>query len=37
MPAYRHERYVGLAIESILGQTRGDFELLIADDCSDDL
>ena len=36
MPAYRHEDHVGNAIESILGQTFGDFELLINDDCSPD-
>jgi len=37
MPAYNHAGYVGFAIESILAQTRGDFELLINDDCSSDL
>ena len=36
MPAYRHEDHVGNAIESILAQTCGDFELLINDDCSPD-
>ena len=37
MPAYNHAAYVGFAIESILAQTFGDFELLINDDCSSDL
>ena len=37
MPAYNHARFVGYAIESILAQTFGDFELLITDDCSPDL
>lgn len=36
IPAYNHENYIGLAIESVLSQTFGDFELLIADDCSPD-
>ena len=37
LPAYNHAAYVGFAIESILAQTFGDFELLINDDCSPDL
>ena len=37
MPAYNHAAYVGFAIESILAQSFGDFELLINDDCSSDL
>jgi hypothetical protein len=37
MPAYNHAGYVGFAIESILAQSWGDFELLINDDCSSDL
>ena len=36
MPAYNVERYIGDAIESILSQTFGDFELVIVDDCSTD-
>src|SRR5262245_19749735 len=36
MPAHNTERYVGQAIESILNQTLGDFELLIIDDGSTD-
>ncbi|HEY9833900.1 MAG TPA: CHAT domain-containing protein [Stenomitos sp.] len=33
---YNGERYLGAAIESVLSQTRGDFELLIWDDGSTD-
>ncbi len=36
IPAYNHERYVGPAIESVLAQTAGDFELLVIDDGSRD-
>ena len=36
LPAYNHENFVGEAIESVLNQTFVDFELLIADDCSND-
>ena len=36
MPAYRHERYVAVAIESILAQDCPDMELVINDDCSPD-
>lgn len=36
MPAYNHEKFVGEAIESILGQTAGDLELLVCDDQSSD-
>ncbi len=36
MPVYNAERYVGEAVRSILGQTRGDFELIIVDDGSTD-
>jgi glycosyltransferase involved in cell wall biosynthesis len=36
MPVYNGEKYLAQAIESILSQTFGDFELLIGDDCSTD-
>ena len=36
MPNYNCEKYVKLAIESILKQTYENFELLILDDCSSD-
>ena len=36
MPVYNAKRYVGEAIESILGQTFGDFEFLIINDGSTD-
>lgn len=36
LPAYNAEKYLSHAIESILGQTYKDFELLIIDDCSTD-
>ena len=36
MPVYRVERYVGRAVESVLNQTMGDFELIIVDDGSPD-
>ena len=36
LPAYNAERYVEQAVGSILGQTFGDFELLIVDDGSTD-
>jgi glycosyltransferase involved in cell wall biosynthesis len=36
IPAYNHERYVGPAIESVLGQTAGDLELIVIDDASAD-
>ena len=35
MPVYNAERYVAEAVESILGQTFGDFELLIEDNSTD--
>jgi len=34
--AFNRERYVAHAIESVLSQTFGDFELIIVDDCSTD-
>lgn len=36
MPAYNAEKYIAQAIESILGQTFGDFEFIIINDCSTD-
>ena len=36
LPVYNGEQYLAQAIESALGQTFSDFELLIADDCSQD-
>lgn len=36
MPSYNHEAYIGKAIESVLVQSMGDFELIIVDDCSKD-
>jgi glycosyltransferase involved in cell wall biosynthesis len=36
MPAYNAERWIGEAIESVLGQTHSDFELVISDNASTD-
>lgn len=36
MPAYNAEKYIGLAIQSILDQTYKNFEFIILDDCSKD-
>lgn len=36
MPAYNAARYIGLAIEGLLAQTFGDFELIISDNTSTD-
>ena len=36
IPAYNHERFIGPAVESVLGQTYADFELIIIDDGSTD-
>jgi glycosyltransferase involved in cell wall biosynthesis len=36
MPVFNTERYVALAVESILGQSFGDFEFIIIDDGSTD-
>lgn len=37
MPAYNSEKYIGLAVESILNQTYRNFEFIIIDDASTDL
>lgn len=36
MPAYNAEKYIKEAIDSILTQTYGDFELIVLNDCSRD-
>lgn len=36
MPAYNAEKYIGQAIESVIAQTFGNWELLIIDDASSD-
>lgn len=36
VPTYNCERYIGQSIESLLGQTYGDFELVISDNASTD-
>jgi glycosyltransferase involved in cell wall biosynthesis len=36
MPSYNHEKFISEAIESVLGQTFVDFELIIVDDTSTD-
>lgn len=36
MPSYNHGRYIGLALEGILGQTFTDFELIVVDYASQD-
>ncbi len=36
MPSYNTGSYISKSIESVLGQTYKDFELLIVDDCSSD-
>lgn len=36
LPVYNGERYLGAAIESVLAQTRADFELVICDNASTD-
>lgn len=36
MPAYNAEAYIGVALESLLGQTFSDFELIVSDNASSD-
>lgn len=36
MPAYNAEKYIAAAIDSILAQSYGDFELIVINDCSQD-
>jgi hypothetical protein len=36
LTSYNRERYIASAIQSVLAQTFGDFELLVTDDCSTD-
>src|SRR4051812_3389434 len=36
LPVYNGERYVAQAVESLLGQTYSDFELIVCDNASTD-
>jgi glycosyltransferase involved in cell wall biosynthesis len=36
IPSYNSARHLGAAIESVLGQSLSDFELIVVDDCSSD-
>src|SRR5882757_6677219 len=36
VPNYNHARYLRKRIESVLGQTYQDFEVILLDDCSTD-
>jgi glycosyltransferase involved in cell wall biosynthesis len=36
LTTYNRERFLAASLESVLGQTFGDFELVISDDCSTD-
>ncbi|MDR3088552.1 MAG: glycosyltransferase [Desulfobulbaceae bacterium] len=36
IPAYNHEKFVGAAVESVLGQSMADLELIVIDDGSTD-
>ncbi|WP_039872494.1 glycosyltransferase family 2 protein, partial [Helicobacter canadensis] len=33
-PSFNHEKYIGFFLQSVLGQTFQNFELIIVDDCS---
>ena len=37
MPSYNTEKYIFESIESVIAQTYKNWELLIIDDCSEDL
>ena len=36
LTSYNREGYIAEAIESVLAQSHGDFELVVSDDCSTD-
>lgn len=36
IPSYNHARYIGERMASVLGQTFGDLEVIVMDDCSTD-
>src|SRR5437879_5335794 len=36
MPCFNHGRFVKESVNGVLGQTHGDLELVIIDDCSSD-
>lgn len=36
IPAYNHEKFIGAAVDSVLGQTMDDLELIVIDDGSQD-
>ncbi len=36
IPSYNNEEFIALTLQSVLGQTFGDFELVVVDDCSTD-
>lgn len=37
VPAYNHEKFIAYCIESVLKQTLNDWEMIIVDDCSQDM